>query len=474
MMNTTFHADNFRQYKKPRGKPPSLHNLPDPPRYPTPTSLIDLPLTPNPTRIPARHSLHHFTTPTPKHQHPLPARPPAEVCATARSRPCSSRRSPGRQTDRTASESSIIHLTTGHGPISTSPSFNSNSDTPAPTFRGQPLSPRDHSRDQAEDCHDFSDLTTRSPSVLKDTIERVAPFHKTTAVHKYQQSETQQTITIDPTLLSSDAANEAIRLDGVTVDGTQLVDDGRDTARSSPDPLTSDLHLISERHQGAGEESEVLSYEELITQTIGFYGHGQDHQQDQHPHHDTVGVMTVSDENDHNVNRNREDSTTPKRPSRTEQSSGRPSKRARAGTVPHEGGGTFVTLQSHFLTLPLEERLQFLSWLFQGALSQCMHKSQGSLGIVSIAGKGGADTRSECLQAPNQGTTPTLEANVEPLLHPRKGRQWTSDEIDLLVKLRKEQNLPWSEVAKRFADDFPGRTQGAIQVLWSTKLKDRH
>lgn len=162
-----------------------MHNLLDPPRYPTPTSLIDFPLTLNPTHIPAHYSLYQFTTLTPKHQYPLPACLPAKVCTTARLRSYSLRHSPGRQMDRTTSESSIIYLITRHGPISTSPSFNSNSDMPVPTFRGQPLSPRDYSHDQAKDCHNFSDLTTRSPSVLKDIIKRVTPFPKTTAVHKY-------------------------------------------------------------------------------------------------------------------------------------------------------------------------------------------------------------------------------------------------------------------------------------------------
>lgn len=55
----------------------------------------------------------------------------------------------------------------------------------------------------------------------------------------------------------------------------------------------------------------------------------------------------------------------------------------------------------------------------------------------------------------------------------RKGLSWSVEEDRLLVKLREEQKLAWSEVTKRFVQKFPGRTQGSIQVYWSTTLKNQ-
>lgn len=48
---------------------------------------------------------------------------------------------------------------------------------------------------------------------------------------------------------------------------------------------------------------------------------------------------------------------------------------------------------------------------------------------------------------------------------------WSTEEVDLLMKLRKDEGRPWSQVARLFSEQYPGRTQGAIQVYWSTTLK---
>ncbi|EED12784.1 hypothetical protein TSTA_053020 [Talaromyces stipitatus ATCC 10500] len=55
----------------------------------------------------------------------------------------------------------------------------------------------------------------------------------------------------------------------------------------------------------------------------------------------------------------------------------------------------------------------------------------------------------------------------------RKGKSWEPDEIKLLVQL-KEAGSPWSVIAKRFQERFPGRSKGSIQVYWSTKLQYLH
>ncbi|KAL4865554.1 hypothetical protein BDV12DRAFT_188135 [Aspergillus spectabilis] len=85
---------------------------------------------------------------------------------------------------------------------------------------------------------------------------------------------------------------------------------------------------------------------------------------------------------------------------------------------------SFTDFCSHIVSLPLDERLQFLSWLFEGALPRCMSDSS------PIA--------------------------------------W-----GLLRKLRMDEGQPWSQVAKLFSEQYPGRSQAVIQVYWSMTLNKR-
>lgn len=54
---------------------------------------------------------------------------------------------------------------------------------------------------------------------------------------------------------------------------------------------------------------------------------------------------------------------------------------------------------------------------------------------------------------------------------PRRRLPWSSEEVDLLLKLRRDEQRPWSEVVKLFSDRYPGRSSGSIQVYWSQALK---
>jgi hypothetical protein len=51
---------------------------------------------------------------------------------------------------------------------------------------------------------------------------------------------------------------------------------------------------------------------------------------------------------------------------------GRETKRLRAASILPTREDSSTALRAHFLSLPLDERLQFLSWLFEGALPRCM------------------------------------------------------------------------------------------------------
>jgi hypothetical protein len=46
---------------------------------------------------------------------------------------------------------------------------------------------------------------------------------------------------------------------------------------------------------------------------------------------------------------------------------------------------------------------------------------------------------------------------------------FSKEELDLLKRLKEEDQLPWKQIKER----FPGQTEGALQVQYSTKLKDR-
>ena len=56
---------------------------------------------------------------------------------------------------------------------------------------------------------------------------------------------------------------------------------------------------------------------------------------------------------------------------------------------------------------------------------------------------------------------------------PRVSYKFTEDEDALLIQLKKEDCLRWSEIHKSFSEQFRGRSQVALQVRYSTKLKGR-
>lgn len=132
-------------------------------------------------------------------------------------------------------------------------------------------------------------------------------------------------------------------------------------------------------------------------------------------------------------------------------------KRARRSTL--ELGRKNVSLpafRAQFSALPAEKRLQFLSWLFEGALSHCIHTPPRSDTVPT--------SRSQHTSMNGQAIDAGLNSS-------RKGLPWCEEEVRLLVKLKEEEDLAWPEVAERFGQKFRGRSQGSIQVYWSTKLR---
>lgn len=116
---------------------------------------------------------------------------------------------------------------------------------------------------------------------------------------------------------------------------------------------------------------------------------------------------------------------------------------------------SFSTIQAHFSAAVAEDRLQFLSWLFEGALSRCFPPN--------IAASSTETTESSS----------RMENTPSALCFSRKGLLWSAEEDRLLLELKEEENLTGAEVIRRFDQIFPGRSPGSIQVHWSTKLSKR-
>ena len=120
------------------------------------------------------------------------------------------------------------------------------------------------------------------------------------------------------------------------------------------------------------------------------------------------------------------------------------------------------TLYSHFMSAPLDDHLQFLSWLFEGALPHCMSSSSLT-----------ASEERDVLATSCSSTLHEIEQNwcdCRNAWGSRKNMPWSIEEASLLLKLRKEESQSWSEVARLFLEYYPGRTLGAIQVHWSMTL----
>lgn len=55
---------------------------------------------------------------------------------------------------------------------------------------------------------------------------------------------------------------------------------------------------------------------------------------------------------------------------------------------------------------------------------------------------------------------------------PRKHMLWSSEEVNLLLRLRRDQKRTWSDVTRLSSDQFSGWSQGSNQVFWSLILKN--
>lgn len=96
-------------------------------------------------------------------------------------------------------------------------------------------------------------------------------------------------------------------------------------------------------------------------------------------------------------------------------------------------------LRSQFLALSVEDRLQFLSWLFEGALQHCV-TSTSVITPSELTCHPELDAEMTYdYDQPNSVAKPVDAQKASPT---RKGLRWSEEEGRLLVELREEQNLP--------------------------------
>ncbi|KAL3429154.1 hypothetical protein BDV09DRAFT_203283 [Aspergillus tetrazonus] len=117
---------------------------------------------------------------------------------------------------------------------------------------------------------------------------------------------------------------------------------------------------------------------------------------------------------------------------------------------------SFTALQSHFISLPLDDR----------ALSCCTADT-------SLSACEGREARATCCSSPQHEMEQNPGACRKGQRSSRKRMPWSTEEANLLLRLRREEKRPWAEVTRLFSEEFPGRSSGAIQVYWSTNLSKR-
>jgi hypothetical protein len=129
---------------------------------------------------------------------------------------------------------------------------------------------------------------------------------------------------------------------------------------------------------------------------------------------------------------------------------------------------TFLPEVSHRPSMPSpsemppeqSSRLQDFSQDTSSRRVGCRKRHKRNISMV----RGDGDGRSTKLPR----HSPSRDGRNEAQRKPRRRLRWSSEEVDLLLELRRDEQRPWSEVTRLFLDRYPGRSPAAIQVYWST------
>ncbi|KAL4811698.1 hypothetical protein BDW67DRAFT_12758 [Aspergillus spinulosporus] len=430
-MLPTFPINNFKPWAPPptksRHRTPSIHSL-KPPNSPHPKPS---------------HALPPSTLPPPKHH--LPPRPPAEVCVniSAGGRPGTPSGSQTQETSRLESEQCLIpetgkHDTVSHNSVSPIHRCNSQDDTEAPA------EPPAFSGDYAA-----RGLSSPSTSSSNDSIEEFLRL----------PDAQDDNIPIDPVILADCESWENIDLSLQDPQADSLIT--TEKACPYPDPPAVLYNSINNSRDPDGRVGGEGG-EDSDTQTSDCDHLPTNSHQQVHPClQSTNPNPSLPKGVPGNTNAVKPGSRKRKRQQSDSQD---PKRRARSRLPLQED--SFTALQSHFMSLPLDDRLKFLSWLFEGALSCCTSDTSSACE--------GRKARATCCSSPRQGAEQNPATSRKDQRSSRKCRPWSKEEAGLLLSLKREENRPWAEVIRLFSEKFPGRSPGAIQVYWSTTLSKKH
>ncbi|KAL4866862.1 hypothetical protein BDV12DRAFT_187077 [Aspergillus spectabilis] len=378
--------------------------------------------TQNPPRPKDCHGSPRSTLPPPKRH--LPARPPAEVCVSTNAviRPCPSPSGSQCQPRETIA-----------------PEPHAYSETPKPDRNPNDLAPHIKEADTISRC-DFQDSTgtpTEPPSLFRRDSAEAGLSSPSVSGSDYsleeffRLSDAQDNPPIDPAILADHGLWEDVNLQLSVPEGAgSLIDSG--TICSYPDPPPV-LHSPPGYYQDSSKRTSGHPY----------IHDGQQLRPSQQGTSPDASYANDARGNHHVCG----DSQSLKQ--KTQQPVKRVRKRPRARSMTPSRDDSFTAVRSYFVSLPLNDRLQFLSWLFEGALQHCMSDFSPT--------------------SPQQSSIVCREARGSS----RRGMPWSAEEEGLLLKLRKDEERPWAEVTRLFSEEYPGRTRGAIQVYWSTTLSKK-
>ncbi|KAB8256813.1 hypothetical protein BDV32DRAFT_90643 [Aspergillus pseudonomiae] len=440
-MFPTFHINNFKPWAPPHTKPFPPHKslTSRAPRTPIPTPKLD---TPPPYK--PRHDSFPSTLPTPKHC--LPARPPAEVCLriSADTRPCTLNSQPPLRECSIPLPNTLSSKIPEHGTISTCYPVDrtSNSDPIPPCY-----------------LEDITDAPIEPPFLPEDTagVGQSSPSTSSEdSLEEFSFPGLQSNIPIDPVILADNKPWEE-EASGLH-QHIQQCDDLMfpETICPYPEPPTlcdtpDQLRSPSKDPGSQGGNTKTSDHPRT-----------QGHRQLNSSNHNSEADTSCS--NDTSENLHGEQSKKHKRKTQRSGSGGRAAKRIRLPLRLPTREHSFTGLRSHFLSLPLDERLQFLSWLFEGALPRCMSDYSLTVSEQEDARAASHSTLPDVIEQAPRGSMEVIENS-------RKGIKWSPEEDTLLLKLKKYEKRSWKEIERLFSEEYPGRSLGAIQVHWSTTFR---
>ncbi|KAJ5640304.1 uncharacterized protein N7484_008166 [Penicillium longicatenatum] len=103
---------------------------------------------------------------------------------------------------------------------------------------------------------------------------------------------------------------------------------------------------------------------------------------------------------------------------------------------------------------------------YERELAITMNKSRNSMRVFTSNPDHG--TQTFCSANHSNAVTGSTKAHNH--LPTRRGLKWSPEEKRFLTKLKLKKKVPWSNVCQQFRREFPGRTDGTIQLQWS-KMK---